>query len=286
MNQTQPRFKAILRALGLLGLARWLKDGLQIRDFGGRNREVREKGAPDHLPLPPDRLLILSAGTPDLQWYLDSGKRGFDCIQSALTAARVKESEIARVLDFGCGCGRVIRYWQGTGKQVAGCDVQKKAVHWCKKNLGFASFSVNPGMPPTSFRAKSFDLVYAFSVLTHMPENFQMVWMSEFSRILRRGGYLLISTHGSRYLDQLDTMERDRFRRGELVVRGDIIGSNRLGSYQNEQHVRTKLASGFDVALYIPGGALGNPEQDLILMRREGTDQYKLHPKREGERRL
>ncbi|HET6266590.1 MAG TPA: methyltransferase domain-containing protein [Acidobacteriota bacterium] len=280
MSQTQSRFKPILRALGLIGLARWLKDGLQIRHFAQANREVQKKGAPDHLPLPPPRLLILSAGTPDLQWYLDSGKRGFGSIQSTLASARVKEPEVKEVLDFGCGSGRVIRYWQETGKKVHGCDIEKQAIDWCRDNLKFASFSVNPDMPPTSFRAKTFDLVYAFSVLTHMPEDFQMVWMSEFSRILRRGGYLLISTHGSRYFDQLDSLERDRFRRGELVVRGEKIGSNRLGSYQSEQHVRTRLSSGFEVALYIPGGALGNPEQDLVLFRREGTDQFSRSSKR------
>ena len=40
----------------------------------------------------------------------------------------------SRILDFGCGCGRVAR-WMPVGLNVTGCDVDREAIGWCQTNL-------------------------------------------------------------------------------------------------------------------------------------------------------
>src|SRR2546421_591590 len=85
-------------------------------------------------------------------------------------------------------------------EQLRGSDFDGPAVEWCRKNLAFASFTHNELRPPLPFGERELDLVYAFSVLTHLPVDVQHAWVAELGRVLRPGGYLLLSTHGERYL--------------------------------------------------------------------------------------
>src|SRR5207244_2931679 len=142
-------------------------------------------------------------------------------------AAYVPPAEIDSVLDFGCGCGRVTRYWNDFGGEVSGSDVSAKAVAWCRANLTFARFEVNRLAPPLAFPDEQFDLVYALSVFTHLTEELQLAWRDELRRVLRPGGRLFVTTHGRSYAPRLDAGERERFEQGELVVRwSDVPGTN------------------------------------------------------------
>lgn len=218
----------------------------------------------DGPPLPPRRLMVRVAGTADGDWFLRSGRAAYDAI-----AANVPLDGVESILDFGCGCGRVLRYWSGHAGGVAGSDRDAGAVAWCRDNLAFAAVERNGLAPPLAYADESFDLVYALSVFTHLTTELQTAWRDELRRILRPGGRLLVTTHGNAYLPRLDGEERDRFERGELVVRwGDLPGSNLCSAYHPEQYVRTTLAHGFELAAIEPEGARGNPTQDLIVLRR------------------
>ncbi len=216
-------------------------------------------------PLPPRRLMVRVAGTADGEWFLRSGRAAYDAI-----AAHAPLTEIDSVLDFGCGCGRVTRYWTGFAGSVSGSDVSAKAVDWCRANLPFARFEGNALAPPLVFADESFDLVYALSVFTHLTEELQIAWRDELRRALRPGGLLLLTTHGESYLPRLDTDERGRFENGELVVRwSDVPGTNLCSAYHPERYLRATFAQGFAFLELEPEGARGNPTQDLVLLRKE-----------------
>ena len=178
--------------------------------------------------------------------------------------------DIEKILDFGCGCGRVVRHWNGVeGVRVFGTDSNQRSINWCRKNLPLATFGVNDLSPPLAYARDEFGLVYAFSVFTHLPEHLQFTWMSELRRVMTAGGYLLITTHGRAYLDQLSPAEREEFRMNRLVVRHpEAAGTNRCGAFHPEEYVREKLAGGFEVLEFIPEGAKGNPRQDVYLLRK------------------
>ena len=218
----------------------------------------------DGVPLPPRRLMVRVAGTADADWFLRSGRAGYHAIGAHVDLAQTRD-----VLDFGCGCGRVTRYFKDHAGSVSGSDVNGEAVSWCRDNLPFARFEANGLAPPLAFGDGSFDLVYALSVFTHLTEDLQLAWRDELRRVLRPGGRLLITTHGRSYVPRLDDGERARFERGEIVVRwGEVVGSNLCSAYHPERYLREHFAQGFAFLELEAEGARGNPTQDLVVLQK------------------
>jgi SAM-dependent methyltransferase len=251
------RLLRVLQRTGLIGPAfRAYEIAVALRPA-----RVRSVEGP---PLPPRRLMVRVAGTADADWFLRSGRAAYDAI-----AAHVPLAEVEAVLDFGCGCGRVLRYWQGQDGLVAGSDRDTGAVDWCRRNLAFARCERNALEPPLAFPDASFDLVYALSVFTHLTEELQTAWRDELARVLRPGGRLLLTTHGRSYLPRLEDDERARFERGELVVRWtELPGSNLCSAYHPERYLRETLGRGFTFVELEEEGARGNPTQDLVVLRK------------------
>lgn len=209
--------------------------------------------------------MVRVAGTADGDWFLRSGRAAYDTIVS-----HVPVDESDAVLDFGCGCGRVLRYWRDHAGPVAGSDRDDAAVAWCARNLPFTRVERNSLAPPLPFAEATFDLVYALSVFTHLTEELQTAWRDELRRVLRPGGRLLATTHGRSYLPRLDEPERARFERGQLVVRWhELPGSNLCSAYHPETYVRETLAHGFELVDLEPEGARGNPTQDIVVLRKD-----------------
>jgi SAM-dependent methyltransferase len=261
--------RRMLGALGLAGLAREGRARWLSRAWRETNGPLRRAGSPDGLAIPPDLLVYLVAGTADVGWFLEGGRRAADAIRSALMEAGLDLDGVASLLDFGCGCGRVVRYWAGVSAAIHGCDLNEHLVRWCRENLPFGTFAVNRLEPPLPYGDGTFSLAYALSVFTHLDEPRQRAWMDEMYRVIRPRGHLVLSTHGRRYRDQLGTEELSAFDRGRLVVLGrEVAGSNLCGAYHPETYVRQVLAVGFEVVVFRPEGALGNPHQDLWVLRK------------------
>ncbi|HET7568286.1 MAG TPA: class I SAM-dependent methyltransferase [Gaiellaceae bacterium] len=253
--------RRVLRLLERAGLLRPAFRGWEAWQSlrGGRRIAV------DGPPLPPRRLMVRVAGTADADWFLRGGRAAYDAI-----VEHVPVGELESVLDFGCGCGRVTRWWHGFPGTVAGSDLSEPAIRWCRANLPFARFETNGLAPPLAFADASFDLVYGFSVFTHLTAELQLAWRDELLRVLRPGGRLLVSTHGRSYLPRLEDGERAAFEAGELVVRwGDLPGTNLCSAYHPERYLRETFAAGFAFVELEPEGARGNPTQDLVLLRKE-----------------
>lgn len=256
----------VLRSLARLRLLRPTYRGYErVRALGGTDGA----GSDQALPVPPAKLRIRVAGTGDLDWFLEGGRLAEEALRESLVRAGTRLEDMGRVVDFGCGCGRVTRRLAALPAEVRGSDFDGDAVDWCRENLTFATFTQNGLEPPLSFQDEAVDLVYAFSVLTHLPVPVQHAWMEELTRILHPGGYLLVSTHGEAYLERLGPDEREAFQRGEVVVRfEEVAGTNLCTAFHPPAYVRDDLGAALELVDEVPEGAKGNPHQDLFLFRK------------------
>jgi SAM-dependent methyltransferase len=103
-----------------------------------------------------------------------------------------------RVLDFGCGVGRVIRQFapEAGEAELWGCDIDRPSVEWLQENLSppfqFFVSQETPGLPQGD---GYFDLIYAFSVYTHLTEHWAG-WLLEHHRVLKDGGLMFATFLG------------------------------------------------------------------------------------------
>jgi SAM-dependent methyltransferase len=117
----------------------------------------------------------------------------------------------SRILDFGCGCGRVARQLIQQRTQpdaYLGLDMHRGMIEWCRANLtphapqfefvhhdvGNQFFNPGPGKPealPFPAESASFTLVNAISVFTHLTQGQAEHYLAECARVLRPDGVLL-----------------------------------------------------------------------------------------------
>lgn len=249
------------------GLWSRLRVLLGVRDSHHGMSNVDASG----IAIPPARLRYDVAGTNDLEWFLEGGRLGAETLVSTLAKQGLELESFNSVLDFGCGCGRVLRHLSDySDAQLHGTDISRKGIAWADRHLNFAEFGTNKLNPPTRYRQDSFDFIYAFSVFTHLSHDLQKAWMSELHRILKPKGYLLLSVHGEHYRDRIPDELLEKFDKGKLVVTGvRQNGSNHCAAFHPEPYVRQHMACemGFEILQHTPRGALGNPEQDIYLLQ-------------------
>jgi SAM-dependent methyltransferase len=225
----------------------------------------------DGWPLPPARLRAQAGPRhADADFFLRSGEHHAELIRDLLEEQGTSIAEFDAILDWGCGCGRVLRYWSGLSRtRICGCDINPRMVDWCAANLGFAEVIRNDLSPPLTYPESTFDLVYGFSVMTHLPEQLQHSWIQECLRVLKPGASLLISTLGEYYLSRkrLSESERQSFMNGNVVVLFETSpGTSLCSAYHPPEYVHRNLAKDFERVAFRPAADQGR--HDIYLLRK------------------
>jgi SAM-dependent methyltransferase len=99
----------------------------------------------------------------------------------------------ARVLDVGCGTGRVMEHLAPWCREVHGIDISRRMVDGGRERLAHlpnVHFHHGNGYDLAGFGDGSFDVVYSIVALQHMPRTVAYNYLLESNRVLRRDGVL------------------------------------------------------------------------------------------------
>jgi SAM-dependent methyltransferase len=173
-----------------------------------------------------------------------------------------------RVLDFGCGSGRLLRHLLAEAErtEIHGCDIDAASIAWVQRHLCPPCHAVLCGpQPPLPHPDGHFDVVLAVAVFSQLAEGWES-WLLELRRVLRPGGLFVASLMGP--------------WNGEVIA-GEPVDEAEIGMsvhgfgrrwpaggpmiLHSEWWLRAHYGRAFDVVAFAPRG-LGN--MDGLIMRR------------------
>lgn len=102
------------------------------------------------------------------------------------------KTEMAKVLDAGCGVGRDFKSLINKGLDVTGIDLSKKMLFRAKKNVPNGKFEIMD-LREITYDSSSFDGIWANASLLHVPRKEIGIVLTHFYRILKINGILFIS---------------------------------------------------------------------------------------------
>ncbi|GJL92186.1 MAG: hypothetical protein DHS20C04_18450 [Hyphococcus sp.] len=222
-------------------------------------------------PIPPLKLMAQTVAHADWRAFLKTGEATAKALGKHATEAGFSFSQAGRILDFGCGAGRVIRHLPLlTDAQLFGVDYNQNLLNWCAQNLPGA-YKRNELAPPLDFPDAHFDILYALSVFTHLREDTQRQWLDDYARVLQRGGLALISFHEETQpgFPQTEAARSAIASRGFYVHNDMAEGSNLIATFQTRAHAERIFGEMFDVVRLIPRLEAGVGQSLAVLRRRD-----------------
>ncbi len=209
-----------------------------------------------------------------------------DLVLDALRESGLEPAAGQAGLDFGCSSGRVVRVLAAALPELDwhGCDPIPDAIEWARANLPGIAFEQSPEYPPLPYADTAFDFVFAISIWSHFAEGAALTWLREMRRIIRPGGRLVITTHGTQTIvhtqregvrspEQLsevrDSLVEDGFwYAAEFGEQGDhgVANPDWGTAFVSPEWLLAKLTPDWHVDLFRPGRVEGN--QDLYVLER------------------
>jgi len=176
------------------------------------------------------------SGTADRLHYAVFGRECAD-VMLRIIEQYVKSPVI---FDYGCGCGRVLRYLQKY--EINGYDIDSRAVRWCETHFAGKYYYSDAQVPP-----ESHNVVTSVSVFSHITADEQRNALEAIGRILSPGGYAILTTHPGKPL----------YRRSRVMT-----------SYFSTTHgiLLDPQTCGFKQVDLIPNGLVG--VQDIYILQK------------------
>ena len=104
-----------------------------------------------------------------------------------------REYKIRKILDVGCGTGRLIKYLNSNGLDAKGCDISKTAVDFANR-INRKKVALVASAEKLPFRENSFDLVTSISTIEHLTKKQADKFIQEAKRVLKPGAYIFLVT--------------------------------------------------------------------------------------------
>jgi SAM-dependent methyltransferase len=147
----------------------------------------------------------------NLTHYLSVGQSAARCIKTAMMAGgNGTFRSVQRVLDFGCGYGRVLRAMKAMfpTAEFTACDILKDAVDFCSRTFG-ANAVVSSEHSSAIRLTGQYDLIWCGTLLTQFDAPQFKEFLSMFRSLLSPGGMLVFTTHGPYVANRLSAHRMD-----------------------------------------------------------------------------
>ena len=227
--------------------------------------------SPPSLPLPPAELAGYVIGDEHRPGALEAYVRQGERIRADLLRLLGPDWSFAgkRVLDFGCGSGRVLRQFEDEARsatEMHGAELDERCVRWLRETFS-PPFGIEQAsrLPPLGYPDGHFDLIWSTSVFTHLADEWS-AWLAELHRLLAPGGRLVVSVMGASLSEQIAGEPWDPDRVGMLVLgHGRPWAAGGPMVMHSEWWLRAHWGRLFEVSAYEPEGLCG---QDAVLLTR------------------
>ncbi|RDI99514.1 methyltransferase domain-containing protein [Dyella solisilvae] len=166
-----------------------------------------------------------------------TGSSGYPLLMQSCAFVRNLESNFfrytgrsiddTRILDYGCGWGRLIRlmYKFTAPDKIYGCDPWDKSIALCKEAALLGTIEQSEYLPTAlPFPEVKFDLIYAFSVFTHLSEQAAHAAMSACRRYIAHDGLMAITVRPRSYWDFHNEVRPRKVDAAELQQRHQMAG--------------------------------------------------------------
>jgi ubiquinone/menaquinone biosynthesis C-methylase UbiE len=172
----------------------------------------------------------------DINEFLVTGKQEIDSVIDYIDRAfNFKERKNA--LDFGCGIGRLTLPLANYFDQVVGIDISDTMISLAEELVGRHGVNLKGKIEYTvnknnfiPFEDKTFDFIYSSIVLQHMRKNIALLYISEFVRVLSKGGFAVfqapsrcLTTAGETFESPIETPSGKAIIEMNLIPIGSVI---------------------------------------------------------------
>jgi ubiquinone/menaquinone biosynthesis C-methylase UbiE len=215
-----------IRQLGLMHHLDKLKYWLVKTKNASKNNQFLQNHP--NIVLPPDYILFESFKM-DYEKYFVGGQKSATWVKEQIQPYIPIEQ--VKILDWGCGPARILRHLPtlfDAKSQFFGTDYNENTIQWCQNHLKNIHFAKNDLHPPLAYEAHFFNAIYGISIFTHLSETNHRLWFDELCRVLKQGGILLLTTHGTVFKAIMTDSEKQQFDNQQLVIRDKAIEGHRV----------------------------------------------------------
>lgn len=189
---------------------------------------------------------------------------------------------VRRLLDFGCAYGRMLRFFirDYPEAELHGADISESFRIWCEKNIPFGIYTKGTVWPPLGYENNMFDIIYSFSVFSHLSIENSEAWLQELQRICAVDGLVIVTvwshpyrtrdyheTHFTDYDALIRNYEAGEFCFSNLKYPKDSVYAEALVP---PAYIVKVWSQYFDILEIIEGNAW-SPNQSYVVMRKKKT---------------
>lgn len=167
----------------------------------------------------------------------------------------MKDNGLKKVLDVGCGTGKLVKFLNDNEFQAFGCDTSEIAIKAAQRN-NKKNTILKASATKLPFKNNSFDLIASISTIEHLTQREVILFLRQAYRVLKPNGLLFIITPnyaspmrfilGKKWFGYLDPTHTTFFTPSSLSKALEQTGF---------KNVKLKLKTAYNVSsdLHLPG---------------------------------